>query len=339
MIKKTLTLMTLALFAQGVSAEGRIETPKSGTLMSGKALFSGWHCDASKVEIELPDGSKLEAAYGTPRADVTGAGFCDGNENVGYGALYNMNLLGDGEHTIKAYADGVEFATSTFTVTKLSSGNFLSGAEATVSVADFPVAGNSVTLAWEQTLQNFVITGETIPASGTGEVFDNGVVAAQWDGGIKAFDEQFNWNECADGGEACPSLGWELVDDDDRGSVLEVTYTGPGLAAIYFQASDPGVDMSDYATGTLSFDVKVVNAANNTDGWTMKVDCIYPCSSGDQTIGTAGLSGWETVTVPISQLTEGGLNLTSVSTGLVIWPNGGQQQDFVYRIDNVFWYQ
>ena len=39
-----------------------------------------------------------------------------------------------------------------------------------------------------------------------------------------------------------------------------------------------------------------------------------------QPIGPVGLDGWETVAVSVSQLVAGGLDLTNVSTGLVIWP-------------------
>ncbi|MEK9535417.1 MAG: hypothetical protein VW104_11120, partial [Halieaceae bacterium] len=64
---------------------------------------------------------------------------------------------------------------------------------------------------------------------------------------------------------------------------------------------------------------------------------VYPCTSGDQAIGTAGGSGWETVQVPVSRLVDGGLDLTKVSTGLVIWPDPAANELFKYRIDNVYW--
>lgn len=348
MIKKTLTLVTLALFAQGVSAEGRIETPKSGTVISGKALFSGWHCDASKVEIELPDGSKIEAAYGTPRADVTNAGFCDGNENVGYGALYNMNLLGDGEHTIKAYADGVEFATSTFTVTKLSTGNFLSGAEKTVTVADFPSAGNSVTLAWEQTLQNFVITGESIPSTGGADVLQDGVAASQYDAGIFAFDQALGYGACG-GGPApdtgCESIAFEVVDDADRGSVLEISYLSDQFAGIVIDTNEPGLDMSAYETGVLKFDIKVVSAGENTT-YKVKLDDHNGGSTGEFDVDADNSGSWATYSVNMSDLlvnvdgngVGGDLSLNTLKA-VVFMATFGATQDVVFRLDNVYFQQ
>ena len=345
MIRNLFVLGAMSVLAQGaLAADGALETPKNRTAISGKALFSGWHCDADKIEIEFEDGARIEAAYGAPRGDVVNAGNCDGNENVGFGVLFNMASLGTGEHTVKALADGEVFKTSTFEVVQLSPGEFLNdaaveGATTTTTISDFPTAGHTVTLTWERTLQNFVITEEVIPSTGTGEVLDNGVVAAQWNNGLGAFDEAIGYATCVeDGGEACPSLSWATVDDEDRGTVLEVTYADAdaGVAAIFFEA-DPPVDMSGFSGGMVHFDVKVIDAGNNTTGWIMKQDCVYPCTSGDQAIGTAGLSGWESVSVPVSQLVEAGLDLTKTSTGLVIWPDPAGNEGFIYRIDNVYW--
>ena len=96
------TIITAALSAaalalsSGVFAEGRLETPADGSGISGKALFSGWHCDASSIEIELPSGTLLPAATGTVRGDLNSR--C-GKTDVGFGLLFNMAELGEGEQT------------------------------------------------------------------------------------------------------------------------------------------------------------------------------------------------------------------------------------------------
>ena len=351
MIRNWIVVGVVALFAQGTfAANSALETPRNRTAISGKALFSGWHCDAEKIEIEFSNGSRVEAAYGAPRADA--AGQCDGKENIGFGVLYNMSLLGTGEHTVKALADGEVFKTSTFTVLQMSSGEFLSGASATTTVADFPSAGHTVTLTWEQTLQNFVITAESTPQdaqAGTGLVFDNGVLDPQYAGGMGGFDEAAGWASCMnDGGADCPSFSWELVDDDERGSVLEITYADEAnVTAGFFFNTDTdesidagtatGLDMSAFEAGMVNFDVKVISEGNNTDGWVYKQDCFYPCTSGDKTIGKAGVSGWETVSIPVADLLPG-LDLTKVSTGIVLWP-AKDASGFKYRLDNVYWSQ
>jgi hypothetical protein len=167
-------------------------------------------------------------------------------------------------------------------------------------------------------------------------VLKDGEVAAAWEDGISAFDEGIGYNSCIDdGGEECPNISWSFVEDDERDSVLQVQH-GSGFAGLFFGSSETR-DLSDYLNGVLSFDIKVVSSGVNTAGFVMKADCIYPCSSGDQAIGTVGLDGWETVEFPVIDLVLGGLNLQSVNTGLVIFPVAGQTDGVVYRLDNVEW--
>lgn len=75
----------------------------------------------------------------------------------GFGLLFNWNLLGDGAHTVRVLADGVEFATVRVTVTTLGH-EFLQGVSGTFTVPNFPEAGTDVVLRWQETRQNFVIT-------------------------------------------------------------------------------------------------------------------------------------------------------------------------------------
>ena len=96
-----------------------------------------------------------EAGYGTERPDT--AGVCEDTDN-GFGVLFNWNRLGDGQHTVRAYADDVEFAHSTFTVTTLGE-NFAEGLARTHTIEDFPAEGQTTTVEWQQGQQNFVIIG------------------------------------------------------------------------------------------------------------------------------------------------------------------------------------
>ena len=100
--------------------------------------------------------------------------------------------------------------------------------------------------------------------------------------GIAAFDEAIDYGECVnDGGAACPSVDWELVEVEDRGEVLQVSH-GADFAGLFFKSS-LGADMTDYAEGGLRFDIRVLNPGMNTSGFVMKVDCFLPmCASGDQ---------------------------------------------------------
>ena len=116
-------------------------------------------CEAEEVEIELTaaDGQvyRAEAASGTSRADTEVR--C-GHSATGFGLLVNWNLLSDGVHSVRALADGVEFGRATVLVTTLGE-EIVEDAEGTAEVSDLSEAGRTVTVEWQQTLQNFVITG------------------------------------------------------------------------------------------------------------------------------------------------------------------------------------
>jgi hypothetical protein len=140
-----------ALLAQTLA---QLESPSSSSFQeSGVSLIRGWVCKATQVEISIDDGPRLAAAYGTERLDT--AGVC-GDTNNGFGLTYNWGEVGDGIHTVRAFADNVEFANVSFAITTLG-GKFLTGLRGQYTLSDFPVAGNSATLRWSQAHQNFVL--------------------------------------------------------------------------------------------------------------------------------------------------------------------------------------
>ena len=147
---------------------GYLENPGPNSFQSGIGVISGWVCEAETVEIvfETAQGGVLryEAAYGTERADTAqrkdGTPLCGDTDN-GFGLLFNWNLLGEGEHTVRALVDEEELGRAVVRVTTVGEGaeeEFLRGAEGECVVADFPMDGQTATLAWQQNSQNFVIT-------------------------------------------------------------------------------------------------------------------------------------------------------------------------------------
>ena len=105
---------------------------------------------------------------------------------------------------------------------------------------------------------------------------------------------------------------------------------------VWFIQSSMGMDLSAYAPGVVSFDIKVDDYGDNDAGMTMKIDCIFPCSSGDQSIGKVGDGDWETVQIPVAQLLGAGLNLATVNTGIVIFPKD-QSIALTFQLDNIQW--
>ena len=138
---------------------GYLENPGAASFQSGIGVISGWTCDADEVEIVL-NGEPQEAAYGTARLDTEAV--CGDSDN-GFGLLFNWNLLGDGEHEVVALVDGVELDRATVMVTTLGA-EFLRDVTGTCTAADFPTMDETVTLAWQQTQQNFVLVDGPAPA-------------------------------------------------------------------------------------------------------------------------------------------------------------------------------
>ena len=69
--------------------------------------------------------------------------------------------------------------------------------------------------------------------------------------------------------------------------------------------------------------------------FSIKIDCVFPCTSGLYSLGSKGASGWETVTVPVNNLVGGGLDLSKVNTGIVIWAT--KLTSTVFQMDNIRW--
>ena len=141
---------------------GLLENPGATSFQSGIGVISGWVCDAEAVEITL-NGEPQEAAYGTERLDTEAV--CGDSDN-GFGLLFNWNLLEDGEHEVVALVDGVELDRAMVTVTTLGA-EFLQDVTGTCTATDFPTMDETVTLAWQQTQQNFVIAEGAAPAGPT----------------------------------------------------------------------------------------------------------------------------------------------------------------------------
>jgi hypothetical protein len=115
--------------------DAMLEDPGPGSFQSGIGVIRGWVCNANQVEVEVEGRGKLAAAYGEPRGDTQAA--C-GESNNGFSAQVNWNDLGDGNYTVRAFADGVEIGRAAFTVVTLGLGAFPMGLAGEFGLADFP---------------------------------------------------------------------------------------------------------------------------------------------------------------------------------------------------------
>lgn len=96
------------------ATQGVIESP-TGTV-SGIGLFYGWLCEASSVTISSSRDaheSRYPIYYGAGRIDTEST--C-GDANNGFYTLMNWNIFGNGEHSIRVYADDELIAQQVFAV-------------------------------------------------------------------------------------------------------------------------------------------------------------------------------------------------------------------------------
>lgn len=131
-----------------------LESPQQSSFESGIGLIRGWVCEANTVDIQIDDQPLVRIAYGTTRKDTIAV--C-GDDNNGFGYTFNWNTLGTGTHRLKAFADGIQFADITFSVTTLGE-IYLREAAGEYNLSDFPQAARNITLRWSEPHQNFVIS-------------------------------------------------------------------------------------------------------------------------------------------------------------------------------------
>ena len=132
-------------------AQSSLENPQPGAFMSGIGLISGWKCVGGTVTAVFDGVHTLAVPYGSSRTDTMSQ--C-GDANNGFGLLVNYNLLDDGQHTVRLFDNGVQFAEATFTVSTFGGEEFLRGASRTLTTG---FGGCLATLRWQESQQNFVI--------------------------------------------------------------------------------------------------------------------------------------------------------------------------------------
>ena len=134
-----------------------IEVPAEGSTMSGIGVISGWSCLGGDLKAEISDADGVIAtvllAHGTPRADTEPT--C-GDSNNGFSATMNWTLLGSGERTIRLIQNGEQVASHSFSVLAFEE-EFITGMWMT-TVPEFPAAGRSATVEWDESQQRFGVT-------------------------------------------------------------------------------------------------------------------------------------------------------------------------------------
>ena len=192
-------------------ARGSLENPQKSGVESGIGVVSGWHCDAGIIQIQFDDLDPVDAAYGTTRNDTESV--CGDSDN-GFALLWAYSLLGPGEHTVRALADGVEFGSATFEVNQLGEG-FLRDLEMKAEMISLE-QGKEFEVTWQQSKQNFVITNVRDTPLNVGLL--TAVATGTWSG---------QWQSPAGSGNLMMSISVKTNGDI---SMTDLTMTNTGCA-------------------------------------------------------------------------------------------------------------
>ena len=144
------------LSATAAARAAFLESPAAGAPLSGIGFISGWKCDAGTITVTIDEGDHLSVAMHQERADLLIQKTC--GETIRHGFLMQINWanVGDGEHTVVAYDNGMEFDRATFTVGSTGE-EFLSGVRRRTVVDGFPAPGERALLEWNESTQHFEI--------------------------------------------------------------------------------------------------------------------------------------------------------------------------------------
>lgn len=143
------------------------------------------------------------------------------------------------------------------------------------------------------------------------------------------------------------NVQWKLVDSPaaGRNKVVEVSFgLKSGFNSQIYLNTEP-TDRSDYATGTIKFDINVQSFGNAYDAnkgqmlFEVVVECVWPCLSHSAKVPVSFLNQWQTVELKVADLVRDGLDLKKVNTGFMIRPSidDGVQTGVVFQLDNIQW--
>ena len=131
-----------------------LESPAGGATLSGIGFISGWKCNASNITVTIDDGEHLPVAMHQDRADLLIEKTCGATIRHGFIRQINWGYVGDGEHVVVAYDDGVEFDRATFMVGTTGE-EFVEEADRRTVVNGFLVPGEIAVLEWNESTQHF----------------------------------------------------------------------------------------------------------------------------------------------------------------------------------------
>ena len=224
----------------------------------------------------------------------------------------------------------------------------------TTGLVIFAPFDNTSGVSYQLDNVRWVMGAPPVVVTGAGAVYGDEVDAQWTTSKIDAFDSQNGYmSGCADdGGAACPSLNYSEVDVTGRGKVLEVVYdTSAVHAGIVVGLASGGLDFSAFAGGTVKFDIRVTANPDTTANFRAKADCTgasgcgFASNAREQVIGMLPLNMWQEISINVDDMVNAnggptagdGLQLSGVTTGLVLFPEHSKASGVTFQLDNVRW--
>ena len=229
-----MTAALVLLLSPAWALANRLEIPGNGATVSGIGVISGWKCEAEgDITVSFDGGDPIPLVYGSERGDTGASAVCDDDGLNGFVAIWNWGLMADGEHTAVVYDNGVEFASSTFSVVNFGK-SFVEGAAGECTIEDFPLMGESATFEWNESTQHLELA-EIMGAPEDMEDMEPDL--ARFDGtwhaeanttGSVCLITEFEC-EISNGDLSCRLLGRDLLTGtvDSSGSVVGVIHLNP----------------------------------------------------------------------------------------------------------------
>ncbi len=184
-------------------------------------------------------------------------------------------------------------------------------------------------------------------AGAEGELFNDCIVDGA--GMFASYvDYQIGQDETVFDGTAGSHIQWAVVNTGDaqHGKVVQVTFNAMDDAEA---ASDAGwfgittsrdgstrADLSDYAQGSISFDLKMIRNGQHQNMLEFSMECMWPCTSDAHWIPDPAAGVWTHYSIPIARLIRAGLDIEQVNNIFMFKPSWGfQKGKYIFQIDNI----
>jgi Galactose-binding domain-like len=129
--------------------------------------------------------------------------------------------------------------------------------------------------------------------------------------------------------------------DAGHGSIIDIRYFNSsnysGSVRMRAPESSDGEDFSEYATGVLRFDLKVLQESLGGADLELSIDCGWPCGNTPIYIRPTAMNQWQTFEISIQELIEKGLDIKKIDFGFSLYPTWEKQQGAHFQLDNIRW--